>query len=91
MDCQFKGFDRAGGRGNICTINDSITLHAVLDGIDVKFVRMGDCPLVPVVHCKDCKFYWKNMKDNIDEPVPACLASPKIDAFCSEGERKDDE
>jgi len=44
--------------------------------------------VVPVVRCKDCKFYWKNMKDNIDEPVPACLASPKIDAFCSEGERR---
>lgn len=48
MDCPFKGFDRVKGRGNICTINDSITLHAVLDGVDVKFVRMGDCPLVPV-------------------------------------------
>lgn len=48
MDCPFKGFDRAGGRGNICTINDSIAFHAVLDGVDVKFVRMGDCPLVPV-------------------------------------------
>lgn len=48
MDCPFKGFDRAGGRGNICTINDSITLHAVLDGADVKFVRMGDCPLIAV-------------------------------------------
>lgn len=48
MDCPFKGFDRAGGRGNICTINESITLHAVLDGVDAKFVRMGDCPLVPV-------------------------------------------
>ena len=48
MDCPFKGFDRAGGRGTICTINESITLHAVLDGVDVKFVRMGDCPLVPV-------------------------------------------
>lgn len=41
MDCPFKGFDRAKGRGNICTINDSITLHAVLDGVDIKFVRMG--------------------------------------------------
>jgi len=42
---------------------------------------------VPVVRCKDCKFYWQNMKDNFDEPIPACLASPKVDAFCSEGER----
>ena len=48
MACPFKGFDRAGGRGNVCTINNSITLHAVLDGVDVKFVRMGECPLVPV-------------------------------------------
>ena len=48
MDCPFRGFDRARGRGNICTINESITLHAVLDGLDVKFVLMGDCPLIPV-------------------------------------------
>ncbi len=48
MDCKFKGFDRAGGRGNLCTLNESITFHAVLDGLDVKFVRMGDCPLIPV-------------------------------------------
>ena len=45
---------------------------------------------IKVVRCNDCKYYWKNMKDNVDEPAPACLASPKIDAFCSEGERKDD-
>lgn len=48
MDCPFRVFDRMGGRGNICIINESITLHAVLDGMDVKFVRMGDCPLFPV-------------------------------------------
>ena len=48
MDCPFKGFDRARGRGNICTINESITLHPVLNGVDVKFVRMGDCPLIPI-------------------------------------------
>lgn len=43
---------------------------------------------VPVVRCKDCKHYWKNYTD--DDSVPVCLASPKDDAFCSEGERKDD-
>ena len=48
IECPFKGFDRARGYGNICTINDSITFHAVLNGVDVKFVRMGDCPLIPV-------------------------------------------
>lgn len=42
---------------------------------------------VPVVRCKDCKHYWKN-KPRKD--VPVCLASPKDDAFCSEGERKED-
>ena len=46
--CPFKGFDRAKGKGNICTIDETITLHAVLDGLDVKFVNIGDCPLVPI-------------------------------------------
>ena len=42
-----------------------------------------------VVRCKDCKYYWKNHMD--DDSVPVCLASPRDDAFCSEGERKSDE
>lgn len=41
-----------------------------------------------VVRCKDCKYYWKN---SVTTDVPMCLASPKDDAFCSEGERKEDE
>ena len=40
-----------------------------------------------VVRCKDCKFYWKNSR-NADGVV--CLATPRDDAFCSEGERKED-
>lgn len=41
----------------------------------------------PLVRCKECKHYWKN---NPSDDVPVCLASPKDDAFCSEGERKED-
>lgn len=41
----------------------------------------------PVVRCKDCKFYWKN---NRDSDGVVCLATPKDDAFCSEGERRED-
>ena len=40
-----------------------------------------------VVRCKDCKFYWKN---NRDSGGVVCLASPKDDAYCSEGERRED-
>lgn len=43
---------------------------------------------VEVVRCKDCKHYWKN---NPSDDVPVCLASPRDDAFCSEGERREDE
>ena len=46
-----------------------------------------------IVRCKECIHYWKNWKDGEsdcgDEPA-VCLASPKDDAFCSEGERRDD-
>ena len=41
----------------------------------------------PVVRCKDCIHYWKN---NPSDDVPMCLATPKDDAFCSEGERRKD-
>lgn len=48
-----------------------------------------------LVRCKDCKYYWKNSKykSNMEdmEDVAMCLASPSDDAFCSDGERKDDE
>lgn len=43
--------------------------------------------MVEIVRCKDCKFYWKN---NRDSDGVVCLATPKDDAFCSEGERKED-
>ena len=46
MECPFKGFDRA--KGNICTIDEEISLHAVLDGLDIKFVKMGNCPLIEI-------------------------------------------
>lgn len=50
---------------------------------------------VPVVRCRDCKYYWKNnskYKSNMEDldDLMMCLASPKDDAFCSEGERKTD-
>lgn len=68
MDCPFRGFDRVGERGSICTINSAITIHAVLDGMDAKYVHMGDCPLDEVssakwiwddegYHCSECWFH----------------------------------
>ena len=50
--------------------------------------------MVEVVRCKDCVHYWKNWKDgepDCGDDVAVCLASPKDDAFCSEGERREDE
>ena len=49
---------------------------------------------VPIVRCRECKYYWKNSKykSNMEdmEDVMMCLASPSDDVYCSEGERKDD-
>lgn len=43
-----------------------------------------------IIRCKDCKHYWKNWKnDKPDDECAVCLASPKDDAFCSEGERSE--
>lgn len=68
------------------------TTRAIFEG--VKKIRAASC-VEPIVRCKDCKYYWKNgkHKSNLEfmEDVLMCLASPSDDAFCSEGERKDDE
>ena len=50
---------------------------------DVKDAPTVDA--VEVVRCKDCVHYWKNEAETV------CLASPRDDAYCSEGERKEDE
>ena len=50
------------------------------------FEHMNDNDVVEVTRCKDCVHYWKNGED-----VAICLASPKDDAFCSEGERRGDD
>jgi hypothetical protein len=47
--------------------------------------------MVEVVRCKDCIHYWKNHIETDDDTVAVCLASPKDDAFCSEGERRADD
>lgn len=59
-------------------------------------VPEGDCGgawlgYKELVRCKDCIHYWKNWKDEEpDDEVAVCLASPRDDAFCSEGERRND-
>lgn len=61
-----------------------------------KVSRLPTIDAVPVVRCRDCKYYWKNnskYKSNMEDldDLMMCLASPKDEAFCSEGERKVDE
>lgn len=74
-------------------IDKQATMNAVgltTDAINfnpTKYVDAQGNELVAVVHCKDCKFYWKNSR-NVDGVV--CLATPRDDAFCSEGERRED-
>ncbi len=78
---------------------DAIEYHEIFEGHEFVRVAYGDdidntptADVVEVVRCKYCKYYWKNWKDGeSDDKVAVCLASPKDDAFCSEGERREDE
>jgi len=84
-------------------MSDLISRQAAIDAVgsmlrrklgiggDLAEITLSDLPTIdaaPVVRCKDCKHYWRNHADDIS--VSVCLASPKDDAFCSEGRRKDD-
>lgn len=63
-------------------------LHIFADVLVDIYEELMDGSIVRPIRCKDCKFYWKN---NRDSGGVVCLATPKDDAFCSEGERKDDD
>ena len=52
---------------------------------DKTYKELPIIDMVEVVRCKDCKHYWKNKPS---DDVPVCLASPRDDAYCSEGEKK---
>lgn len=54
---------------------------------EIDIVNAPTVDAVEVVRCKDCIHYWKNYPTE----VAVCLASPRDDAYCSEGERKEDE
>lgn len=58
--------------------------HIIFDSVKRS---IEEVPTVSLVRCKDCIHYWKNKPS---DDVPVCLASPKDDAFCSEGERRED-
>lgn len=57
-----------------------------INPIETKYVDAQGNELVAVVRCKDCIHYWKNYPTE----VAVCLASPRDDAYCSEGERRKD-
>ena len=61
---------------------------------DFVYESIKNAPTVeaePVVKCKECIHYWNNAKNDKATFVTVCLASPKDDAYCSEGERRKDE
>ena len=77
-------------------------IYNIPDGLVVKILRgarqievkpNSDNRIKPGDYrCKDCKHYWRNWKEGepeYDEDAAVCLASPKDDAFCSEGERNE--
>lgn len=52
-----------------------------------------DCPLadvVPVVRCKDCKYYDPEDWDGITCKADGGMTDPYEDSFCSQGDRRTD-
>lgn len=45
-ECKFFTWKR--GIGNHCAINESITFHPTLDGLNVRYEKNGNCPLIAV-------------------------------------------
>lgn len=94
-DCRY--FDTDDGKEGYCQefvypVNDKCFCN--IDSAEAEAESKKPKPdVVEVVRCKDCKHYWKNWKNaepENEDDLGICLASPKDDAFCSEGERRED-
>lgn len=52
------------------------------EALEEALSKVPTADAVKVVRCKDCIHYWKNNPTD----TTVCLASPRDDAYCSEGE-----
>lgn len=61
-------------------------VHALFDD------RPNNCPLVQMIHCKDCEYYKTPQKYSYKEPNPYCCRSALVkmseNDFCSRAIRK---
>ena len=65
-ECKFFAWKQ--GVGNHCAIDESITFHATLDGLDVRYEKNGNCPLVPIPqHGRLIDAEW--LKQLYDDPA----------------------
>lgn len=61
-ECKFFAWEQI--IGNYCAVDENITYHAVLDGLNVCYERNGECPIIeaePVKHGRwiyDNQFHW---------------------------------
>ena len=90
-ECELRAFDE--WEDEYCVI--------LRDDILVPYERMLDCPLIDIVQCKDCKWFKLDVWGELNGiPVivahemckfwgNGCKTNPN--AFCSYGERRDDE
>lgn len=66
--------------------------NAFYSGLAAKIKEIPSADVAPVVRCRDCLFCQMELYDGADEPW--CDVHNKTvdtEAFCSWGERKDDE
>jgi hypothetical protein len=56
----------------------------------LKAVKTIEDSCVPVVRCKDCKYYDPEDWDGIACKADGGMTAPYEDSFCSQGERRKD-
>lgn len=70
-ECKFFAWKR--GVGNHCAIDESITFHPTLDGLDVRYEKNGNCPFIAVPDhgrlIDADAIDWVEGRDEQDRPV----------------------
>lgn len=71
-------------------VDDCILLNQSCMKVWGETKRLDDCPLVEIVHCKDCAYMERGVKDSNE--VWCCWHDSRMmeDDFCSRGRRAND-
>lgn len=77
--------------GRVCLMNDIDDPRKAIEKAEKMVLSLSSDDVVPVVRCKDCRYFRSNNENQTYCNARDGLSDPEENYFCSYGERKNNE